>query len=434
VQYAVGQGFFHAGYIALGDVSRDRVRLLYVYDCGAMTKYQKARDQEIAHFQHQTANRKLDLLFISHAHYDHVSGLEKLLGSETDDRVDTVVLPMMSELERLIAFARSLNDGAGTPTQFYAEFIVDPVEALSRRFGPRQIILLRRAGGSAPEGPGDPDAPNGPSWPRVDEPAADARPAPIGMKLVGRGVASRVAGPQIAATSTGSGGKTHVFEMDDTIGLAASISSHRIWLLSAYVDPAIISGKVAFQNALQWSLNLTSAAALKTVLASREGRLRLVLKERKALVAAYSALASNLNLTSLCLYSGPLDSHQDDFWHLHASQLCFWAPSPRVAWLGTGDADLQTKKRLDQFLAFYRPLLGRVATLALPHHGSDHNFHPSLVTKISPRLAVASADAFAKWRHPGSLVVQNVASSGAAFQLATSAEATRVIESVSLAE
>ena len=65
-------------------------------------------------------------------------------------------------------------------------------------------------------------------------------------------------------------------------------------------------------------------------------------------------------------------------------------------------------------------MLNNVSTLTLPHHGSAGNFHDQLISKIAPRFFVAAADKYANWNHPGTLVVQRVASFGAILFVVTS--------------
>ena len=92
---------------------------------------------------------------------------------------------------------------------------------------------------------------------------------------------------------------------------------------------------------------------------------------------------------------------------------------------------MKTKRRRDPFLSHYAAELKRVATFAIPHHGSDHNFHADLLSEIHPRLCVAAADSYGKWRHPGSSVVQDAVSAMSAFHLVTSSSSA-VVEDVFL--
>ena len=134
VQHAVGQGCFHSGEIREDHELRHR----YVYDCGAISKYAKQRDGCIdGYLSHFAARDPLHSIFLSHAHADHVNGVERLLHPSTGLNVDTIVLPLINVTDRLIAFARTASeDAAAAQTEFYRTFVADPTAALSR-FDPR---------------------------------------------------------------------------------------------------------------------------------------------------------------------------------------------------------------------------------------------------------------------------------------------------------
>ena len=71
------------------------------------------------------------MLFISHAHADHLNGVEQLL--EPGLKVDTIVLPLLNVADRLIAYGRDLaDDAASAQNAFYRDFVIDPTAALGR--------------------------------------------------------------------------------------------------------------------------------------------------------------------------------------------------------------------------------------------------------------------------------------------------------------
>jgi len=138
-QYAVGQGYFQAG-----ELSEDNtLRLRYVVDCGAMTKYASRRDARIdAYLAVVGAKQALDFLFISHAHADHLNGVERLLDKVKGLVVKTIVLPLLNVEDRLIAYARAASEDAiSADSAFYKAFVVDPASALGR-FNPERILFV----------------------------------------------------------------------------------------------------------------------------------------------------------------------------------------------------------------------------------------------------------------------------------------------------
>ena len=412
-QNPVGQGFFHSAFL----LEEDRLRLSYVYDCGAMAKYADARNREIDKY-HRVATlygvEKLDFLFLSHVHADHVNGVERLLGSLD---VDTIVMPLLNVKDRLIAYGRtSIEDPASAQSGFYRDLIVDPASALSR-FRPRQILFIE-PGGEGPflKGVGGED---GPAW-----------------LLVGRGHPRSM---EIAADSW-----TEAVVIPDTMAMmmtasvpstgSVSSSSGGAWLLAPYVDPMIESQRRRFIAALAKELKTTSKL-LEPKLTSTSYVQDLVVNKVNRLAAAYAKLARDLNVTSMSLYSGPARSLAIGEPHeLRGSigGIGWHAGLGSIAWLATGDAALKQIKRRRDYLAHYGRLLAQVATLTLPHHGSEQNFHIALLNAVNPKLCVAAADSYSKWKHPGAHVVQSVCSHPALLQVVTSKQLSSVWERASL--
>jgi glyoxylase-like metal-dependent hydrolase (beta-lactamase superfamily II) len=175
-QFSVGQGFFHAGEVRVDGTNP----MTYVYDCGATSRYKSVLNARIAEYASSSLSGKLDYLFISHAHFDHISGVAALLDTAKGGiSVDTIVMPFVDVYDRLVAFAQAVAGDAAVANEiFYRDFVVDPVGTLDG-FGPRQILIVRK--GRGPAG-GGPDGPVGPERPEPLDP--DKLPR---SKLVGRG-------------------------------------------------------------------------------------------------------------------------------------------------------------------------------------------------------------------------------------------------------
>lgn len=132
-QWAVGNGFFHSGSVGSGGNE-----LSYVYDCGALSKTenQNALAREINEYTNRTT--EIDVCFISHFDYDHVSGIERLADSAS---IKQFVIPYTPSSERLFAVARQIRSGIledplsieGLET--YLSLITDPELELTRLVG-----------------------------------------------------------------------------------------------------------------------------------------------------------------------------------------------------------------------------------------------------------------------------------------------------------
>lgn len=414
LQLPVGQGFFHAGWVRTSALEKG---FFYVYDCGAMHKYVSDRNREIGKLVNYAGKgARLDLLVISHMHADHVNGVAKLI-EDGEFPVDTIMMPMINMKERLLSFAATAHDDPySARSAFYRDFILNPVAAVSR-FNPRNILLVRRGDGGAP-GSGSPDA-----GPLDGDPGTSGEGRGFVWKLVGQGTADPW--PRQA-------GDPRVMVVPDSS--AIRVFDPRIWeeawLLAPYVDQDIVAKQDAFIGTLAKERSMT-VKALEAKLADASFVLDLMTTHLSALKTAYQTCHRNLNLTSLCLYSGPASLVDGD--HNHHVFHGPWASNGnqgRVAWLGTGDAKLSKVTKCDAFLAHYKDHLEKVSTLTLPHHGSAYDFNEKLLTSVKPHFCPVAADAVKNWQHPAARVTRAVTSAGALLLVVNSNENTLVREYV----
>lgn len=428
-QQPVGQGFFHSA-----QLEEDGRVFRYVFDCGAMSTYKAVRAARIKEYRKGCgSNALVDVLFISHAHADHLNGLEQLLSPGL--KVDTIVLPLMNVADRLIAYCRDLaDDAASAQNGFYRNFIIDPATALGR-FKPRQILFVRPQHGDGGAPGSDGDGFGGLDGGRdVSSVPIDTR---LGFKLVGRGSVQKVStGTEANSASSGAAG-SDVSEIEDTQALAVPLGTQMFWLLAPYVDPTIEADRKLFIKALKFELKAAGAntLSLKVGKLTTSDLQTIVIDHVAALSAAYASINKNLNVTSLCLYSGPASQGQKPKIS-YAASFGKWRTTrisdERVAWLTTGDAALKEPKRRKPFLKHYGKLLDQVTTLTLPHHGSEDNFDPELIFAVKPSMFVVAADYHKGWRHPGSTVIQAVASAGGVVSVVTASELSGVEESLQL--
>jgi len=432
-QHAVGQGFFHSAELH----EEGELRLRYVYDCGAMTKYAGPRSDRVkSYLQTVGARSKLDILFISHVHADHLNGLPQLLHAKSGLDVDTIVLPYFDMIDRLIGYARDATvDPAAIRNNFYRDFVVDPTAALSN-FEPRQILFVRSAGDDSPGAPGLDGTPET-LGPDIFGVRRDERGP--GWKLVGPGT---ITGDSQSRAITSPPGPV-VATIPDSIGIAMPSSGTRtgFWLLSPFIDPAIKWQRGVFKAALLRSLN--HGRMLKNQIKKLDfdvwlddpvNRQDLIINRVSDLSTAYEAVEKNLNISSMCLYSGPLPDGTTRP-QIHFGSFGKWSAEgdSGIGWLATGDANLKVKKRRANFLRHYQKLLDEVVTLTVPHHGSENNFSEELLLRVDPCFCVVAADAFGKWRHPGTKVLQAVASHGRFLSVVTSQKTSEVEECVQIA-
>jgi hypothetical protein len=413
IQHPVGQGFFHSGDISWSDGSK----FSYVYDCGSLPTYRGARNKAIRDYRNKRT--EIDILYVSHAHADHVTGLPELLKDITPG---AVFMPFLDPIERLWAFAHSVTDHVAVASDgFYRSFTIDPVQAVGD-LGADAIFEVT--------GDGEGGAPGAGEGPISGLPAEEPMVFPgegRTWRLIGRG---RDGGER---TITALGKEITVTTIPHTTGVLIGPSGKSpvsdAWLFAHYIDKSINSDRVKFTAILEKKTGLTYEQICDPV-----NMKKLITDDILNLKDAYDRVAKNLNFTSLSLYSGPLRSPSSRHYHritLRGGNTArLYLGNGQVSWLGTGDADLKTKKRRKPFLTHFGKLADNVATLTIPHHGSENNFDKDIIEKINPDLAVVAAAPYSKWRHPGTKVVQAIATQGIPLAVVTHGKHSKLIECV----
>lgn len=102
----VGQGAFYTGVFR----QQNGKIFSFVYDCGTESSRQYI-DREIASLSRSLGENKLDLLFISHFHTDHINKIRDLLNQVAG--IKKVIIPYLSPDEIILAITDGLRNEAG---------------------------------------------------------------------------------------------------------------------------------------------------------------------------------------------------------------------------------------------------------------------------------------------------------------------------------
>jgi hypothetical protein len=143
--FKAGQGSFYGGRIWDGE--NDRIYTV-VYDCGTSPFIAGNADSlidEITYFKHQRPHSKeIDLLFISHLDYDHVSGI-RVLFQEFD--IKRIILPYIEKTQRQFFLASVSVIGPPNPNNLsleeYISFIESPHEFIRNNDENTQIFFIK---------------------------------------------------------------------------------------------------------------------------------------------------------------------------------------------------------------------------------------------------------------------------------------------------
>jgi hypothetical protein len=402
-QLPVGQGGFHVG--TLKDLGSDEALwraslagdaipsadFLYVYDCGSDPI--KGVVEAIRSIVGRRPSRRLDMLFVSHFDRDHICGIPHLLNERIGLRVDTVVMPYLDDVDRIIAFARCADASSDRASeQFHQDLVIDPVGTMSR-FGPRQIIMVM---------PSDEDDDTGFfELPTIDPPGS--RPDGTPWKAVD---------PTGWRTASSSARQAHDgATVMQRLELNIAPGRHGGWLLKPHVKRAARQDREAFCAAVEVLLRWPRGSFHDKVRIKKERR-RMVTEHRTAVSRAYAWTFGNKNETSLSLYSGPADPQKAGAVYRNMPEYRI----ARVGWLGTGDAGLKEAAAVRDFQAYYSDELDWVTAFMLPHHGSAHNYDPSIPVVDAELWVAAAQPTRSTWKHPAPEIVKAIKASGARFR------------------
>ena len=424
-QASAGQGGFHVGgllrrpwatvlHAEPGYDAFTGCDVLYVYDCGSEPK--RHVQHEIRTLLATQPDRHLDILALSHFDRDHICGVPHLLDAKIGFKtVDTVLLPYVDDAERLIAMGKAvagIETHGGRIPSFFTEMVIDPVRALGD-LGLRRIVLVRGEDDGGPDG-----------LPAV---VPEEGPHRDPDWLSGRGEAGVTWRPKQAR-----GDRPWMFtEPFATPGLqliwasnvmlvGANADGSLMWKLRPYTRPAKLAEIAQFKAAVEGLFGWL-AGTFDPQVKSTTVRRQMVTSHRTKLATAYQAAFKDKNLTSMSLYSGPLEPAT-----FNALSLAPGLPAhdlTKVGWLGTGDAHLNLPPDRQAFVAAYAADLPVTSTFVFPHHGSIENTDPADLVSEADEW-VAAADPIHDWEHPHWRLHAAVSAKGARFRHVRAAAAT----------
>lgn len=380
-QWGVGHGGFHSQSVrfrSFGPSSGLPVRETYlrvIYDCGAgrglvpTSALKRAVGRMLAGL---ASDSRIDLLVVSHFDQDHVNGLEHLAAELTKRRISVarVWAPVLTKNEALFAIASSGLSGAALAS--YAALVYDPAGRLVELFSGAEITQF---------GPNDEPIP----FPRSDTDTSDEGTGGDGEIVLtaeagGRGMVAREVGP----------GREMLWEFRPYV-----IGSTLEGAKSVADRVQAIIGKKAEECSLADLIKLASHSAL---LEDFHVAFREVHTDRPP-VGETSSARSGPNLSSLCLYSGPVSPY--DWWpHVRWIETLAERPGLRStpspiapAWLGTGDAGLLKAQHVGAMrTVLTQGRLDRVGIASAPHHGSRHD-SGALLWDALPNVRVVTVEA-----------------------------------------
>lgn len=400
---SVGQGLFYTARVGAFNL---------VYDCGSLRK--RRLSKAIQTFRESLATpvggfEPLHALVLSHLDWDHVSGLDQLLGNLVSTRlpVQQVFLPYLPPIERL-----ALSAWWGNSPDWYLEFLAQPETYFASKDVGSLIFMSRKEGG---------DQEHAPPWARRDSrestPSSgrDIRVEPTGV--------NQLDSPQSAEQlSPPQGSPLRVSFADD----AGYWDVGGSWALRFFVASPPPSALLEFESCVLSELNRDEDVDYLDNVRIRKWIQGGALRER--LLPCYHLLAGSLNSTTLVLYHGPVGDppsiHQVRAFQgtdaSNARTQTRTVKNPSAGFLLTGDFEPKNRRAFNEFMAHYRDYVPRTSGLLVPHHGSGVTWRREFATEFrGERFWYVSAGFGNQFKHPSGKVIEDILSSGGDLLMAT---------------
>lgn len=399
--WPVGQGLFTQADIW---VSTEFLRV--IYDCGTFCPSRTATQASFEAVQ----KRRVDLLVISHFHWDHISRIPELLNRA--GHIEKVWIPYLAPKQRLL-FAISTALGGlltGYPTEELTEVV--SLAAGARQWFESRGTIVREVG----RPPGEEGSEEYPGPPSVNEPeniddnAADSDP-PEGLRICQlrrlhdgfcKGADFLAYGALVEANS-GTSWNAEIELLTWIMPISEDEEDRMMRELNECFDD--IGGSLTFTNLLTSDGKRVNTVALLEFVRALGDKLN-----RKQLRSIYSRLSGDLNVSSLFLMSRPIQSGATYRAHFQRQPWGYFGSEqlpagPGILW--TGDAP---KLVLQRFLDVANDGLTNAIETAyihqFPHHGSSSSILPQWLNRIGDHwntpypMSVISAGKSNQFKHP----------------------------------
>lgn len=419
--HSVGQGLFYSSSLHLNN----NISATIIFDCGS-------KDIEIIKNKiDEYEKNDIDILILSHLHYDHVSGLDYLL--RNNRKVKTVILPYLFLKERLLLQFLNYNR-----PEWYNTFLSNPYSYLNEKGNVEKVIVIK---GDSENNEQPENLPE--EFPPLNDDNINEKKIIIKLEDASESARETI-------------GKKEGVQFDGKLFLKKDNGYILISnMYFSFFNYKINNNKkiIAFNKAIT-RIGITDT---KSVLALLQKD-----KNRKLIETSYKILKKDLNITSLSAYQGfilpfskrlrsiaihSLNSFQhncvndllycdcDGFidGHFHGrfgknhkyklyfdcicdlQKHCNCSKMIGTLLLGDIKLDYKMKKRKELFTHF-KNLLPSVKLIQLSHHGAENGWNGDLIAKIPEScLYLATHGVTNTYHHPHKKVIIELAENSRKF-------------------
>jgi hypothetical protein len=334
-----------------------------VYDCGSGTNVSVIESEIRSVFNE---NQKIDAVFISHLHDDHVNGLEYLINY---CNVKKLFLPLLHDEEKIDLLIQNGIDGGPIPS-FLTNLIINPsIEGVN-------VILVPKSDGDS----------------KID-----------------------IEGESIVIDEK-SNINTKSLEYNPKLTYNATSN----WVFIPFnfrndARSAELIKKLTYEG-----INLNTIEEFKNNWED------IIIKSK--IISIYKSIPGSMNANSMTLYSGPKNDncvfhHVFPLFHYsHFHRLHHWL----IGCLYFGDYEASGARKWSQFNNFYQNFWDKVGTVQIPHHGSRHNYNDE-INMGNPKFSIISSGYSNRYRHPHGSTLRRIMQSGSYPMLVNEKAGSRVI-------
>jgi len=420
--HPIGQGLFYSSSLYLND----NISANVIFDCGSENI--NLVHKEIARFN----SKDIDVLIISHLHFDHISGLEYLLQNR---KVNTVILPYLFPKERILIQSLNYNK-----PKWCNEFLSNPYSYLNDKENVGSVIIIN---GSDDENDYSVNFPE--------------EIPPLNDNLTNENRNIRILLEDVDVTT-----KKNI-EIEENLQFSGNLSlmNDKGYILISNMYLSFFNYKIDNNKTINdfyteiKNLKITDTkSALELLIDTKRVR------EQEQFKKSYKIIRTDINITSLAAYQGfilPFNNRKhsisvsgfntlqyDFFNNLFCSSCdgfiegyfhgrfikdykfyfdCFCDChkhcncSKMIGTLLLGDIklDYKIKKRKEMFKHF-KKLLPSVKLVQLSHHGAENGWNDSLIKEIPENsLFIASHGMNSKYHHPHKKVIMELAKNNRKF-------------------
>jgi len=424
----IGQGLFYSS--ALYNVIK-RKEIRYVIDCGSVNSKKLLKNEIIDFVASFDSGINLDMLIISHLHFDHISGIPDLLNHLQNKKIKIgkIFLPYFDDQTRLflyIYWLKSIGNEDDFDIQketWYMDFLKDPLTYLLRTYGDiiDEIIVIM-----PDDYEGLPSKDNNINSNEENDVSVEGQKVnePIELNK------TSVNHPRIKYMRKCRGSVFGLIEFDfwarpipsvvlvnfrkasvAAINSAGGLDNLLTQIKSNEINshPLVIEYKKIIKT-LKWNFNDTSLCV--SITPSRPYNEKSFILSRNQ-SDNYKYLQSKLFNYTYSFY--PLFSRaifQSDYYRIRKINSIFPQFNdytiPRFGYLFTGDLMLKNNKTYKEFFDHYKPKQHQIKLLCVPHHGARSSWNRNLLSDFDFPFSLVSAGEDNSYGHPHFPVVNDL--------------------------